>query len=70
MDDAMSLQSLDNLLEAGARREPFESLFNPRDLGPQASEFFAYLTNNDWFFAIELKHGLGQEQVEVLVQIF
>jgi len=63
----MSLQSLDNLLEAGARREPFESFLNPRDLGPQASEFFAYLTSHDWLFVSELKHGLGEKQVEVLV---
>ena len=66
----MFLQSLDNLLEAGARREPFESFFNPRDLGPQASEFFTYLTNHDWLFVIELKHGLGEKQIEVLVQSF
>ena len=65
----MLLQSLDNLLEAGARREPFESFLNPRDLGPQASEFFAYLTNHHWFFAF-LKYGLGEKQVEVMVQIF
>jgi hypothetical protein len=66
----MLLQSGDDLLEAGARREPFESFLNPRDLGPQAPEFFAYLTNNDWFFVLKLKYGLGEKQVEVMVQIF
>ncbi|HTS59787.1 MAG TPA: hypothetical protein VMH03_19750 [Terriglobales bacterium] len=66
----MFLQSLDSLLQAGARREPFQSFLNPRDLGPQASEFFAYLTNHDWFFAVQLKYGLGEKQVEVLVQSF